>query len=162
MSYSTAKCLPAVHHCWGCSSPPQAASCHAHSLFSIYLLEYVNKDHSFGHAPPHLRQHHTSHSQPFLNVGSNNYKNMLTKALVLNKHCEKRLAIFPSPSWDVTYQTLSGGEYLNYFRLGRVWLVTSRLGTGKSLIFFTVYFDPKPSGISWFYLVCPTGYGGGI
>ncbi len=32
--------------------------------------------------------------------------------------------------------TLPGREYFNYSRPGRVWLVTSRLGTGKSLTFF--------------------------
>jgi hypothetical protein len=38
-----------------------------------------------------------------------------------NLHCNKRLAIFPSPA---------------LFRPGRVWLVTYRLGTGKSQTFF--------------------------
>ncbi len=30
------------------------------------------------------------------------------------------------------------GNLLNYSRPGRVWLVTSRLGTGKTITFFTV------------------------
>ncbi len=42
----------------------------------------------------------------------------------------------PVPSRDVTNQTLSGQELLKYSRQGRVWQVTSRLGTGKSLTFF--------------------------
>ncbi len=39
-------------------------------------------------------------------------------------------------SRNVINHTLSGREYLNYSRPGRVWWVTSRLGTGKSLTFF--------------------------
>jgi hypothetical protein len=35
-----------------------------------------------------------------------------------------------------TNQTLPGRELLNYSRPGRVWLVTSRLGTGKTITFF--------------------------
>jgi hypothetical protein len=42
----------------------------------------------------------------------------------------------PSPSRDVTNQTLPGWEKFNNSRPGRVWLVTCRLGTGKSLTFF--------------------------
>ena len=50
----------------------------------------------------------------------------------------KRVSDFPAPSRDVTNQTLPGREilYCNYSRPGRVWSVTSRLGTGKSIIFF--------------------------
>jgi hypothetical protein len=51
-------------------------------------------------------------------------------------HCKKKLAIFPVPRRDVTSQTLLGREQLNYSRPGMVWLVTSRLGTGKSLTYF--------------------------
>ncbi len=43
---------------------------------------------------------------------------------------------FPVPSRDVTNQILPDREKLNCSRPGRVWLVTSRLGTGKSLTFF--------------------------
>jgi hypothetical protein len=50
----------------------------------------------------------------------------------------KKVIDIPVSSRDVTNQTLSGREYLNYCRQGRVWLVTSRLGTGKSGTFFTV------------------------
>jgi hypothetical protein len=45
---------------------------------------------------------------------------------------------FPVPSRYVTNQTLPGRELLNYSRQGRVCLVTSRLGTGELLTFFTV------------------------
>jgi hypothetical protein len=45
-------------------------------------------------------------------------------------HCKKRLAIFPSPSRDVTN--------IKYSWPGRVCLLISRLGTGKSITFFTV------------------------
>jgi hypothetical protein len=50
---------------------------------------------------------------------------------------------FPVLSRDVTNETLSGRELFNYSRPGRVWLVTSRLGTGKSLPFFTVILPDK-------------------
>jgi hypothetical protein len=43
-----------------------------------------------------------------------------TKSFLLPIHCNKRLAVFPVPSRDVTYQTLPGREYLNYSR-PRVW-----------------------------------------
>jgi hypothetical protein len=46
---------------------------------------------------------------------------------------------FTVPSWDITNQTLPGREKFNYSRPGWVWVVTSRLVTGKSIIFFTVY-----------------------
>ncbi len=51
-------------------------------------------------------------------------------------HCKKKVCGFPVPSRDVTNQTLPGQEYFNYSRTERVWLVTSRLGTGKSINFF--------------------------
>jgi hypothetical protein len=50
----------------------------------------------------------------------------------LRLHSKKSLVIFLSLSRDVTNRTRPGREY------GRVWLVTSRLGTGKLLTFFTV------------------------
>ncbi len=50
----------------------------------------------------------------------------------------KKFIDFPVPSRDVTDQTLPGRERLNYSRPGRVWSVTPRLGTGKSITFFTV------------------------
>ncbi len=46
---------------------------------------------------------------------------------------------FSLPIRDVTYQNLPGGEYFNCSRSGRICSVTSRLGTGKLLTFFTVY-----------------------
>ncbi len=48
----------------------------------------------------------------------------------------KKVIVFPVPSRDATNQTLPGWEFLNYSRRGRVWLVTSRLGTGKTITFF--------------------------
>ncbi len=47
----------------------------------------------------------------------------------------KKATGLPVPSRDVTIQTLPGRELLNYSRPGRVWSVTSRLGTGKPTIF---------------------------
>jgi hypothetical protein len=51
-------------------------------------------------------------------------------------YTEKKVIVFSVPIRDVTNQTLSGRELLNYSRLGRVWLVTSRLGSGKTITFF--------------------------
>jgi hypothetical protein len=50
--------------------------------------------------------------------------------------CTVKVSDFPVSSRDVTNQTLPGEEKFNYFRPGRVWLATSRLGTGKWLTFF--------------------------
>ncbi len=46
-------------------------------------------------------------------------------------HCKKELAIFPSPAGMSLTKHSLGGKKLNYSRPGRVWSVTSRLGTGK-------------------------------
>ncbi len=53
-----------------------------------------------------------------------------------NEQCKKKVIIFPVPILDVAHQTLPGRELLNYSRPGRDWLVTSRLGTGKTINFF--------------------------
>ncbi len=61
-------------------------------------------------------------------------------------HCKKRLAIFPSPAgMSLTKISLAGNnqiiprEQLNFSPPGRVWLVTSRLGTGNSItVFYSV------------------------
>ncbi len=53
----------------------------------------------------------------------------------LTKYTVKIFNDFPVPSRDVTNQTLPGQEQLNYSRPGRVWLVTSQLGTGKAVTF---------------------------
>ena len=47
---------------------------------------------------------------------------------------KKRFAVFPT-GMSLT-KLPPGQELLHYSRPGRVWLVTSRLGTGKSLTFF--------------------------
>ncbi len=62
-------------------------------------------------------------------------KNTVTLFSKLTLHCKKSFN-FPVPSRDVTSQTIPGREKLNYSRPGRVWIVTSRLGTGKPLTFF--------------------------
>jgi hypothetical protein len=49
---------------------------------------------------------------------------------------KKKVSDIPDPSCDVTNQTLPGREYFNNSWPSRVWLVTSQLGTGKSLTFF--------------------------
>ena len=51
-------------------------------------------------------------------------------------HCKKELAIFPSPAGMSLTKLSLGGKKLNYSRPGRVWSVTSRLGTGKRLTLF--------------------------
>jgi hypothetical protein len=48
----------------------------------------------------------------------------------------KKVIVFPVPSRDVTNQTLTCREKFNNSLPGRVWLVTSRLGTGKTITFF--------------------------
>ncbi len=54
-------------------------------------------------------------------------------------HCKKELAIFPSPAGMSLTKLSLAGKKLNYSRPGRVWSVTSRLGTGKRLtIFYSV------------------------
>jgi hypothetical protein len=47
-------------------------------------------------------------------------------------------AIFPSPAGMPVTKLSLVGKY-NLSQPGRVWLVTSRLGTGKSFTFFTAY-----------------------
>jgi len=55
-------------------------------------------------------------------------------------HCKKELAIFPSPAGMSLTKLSLGGKKLNYSRPGRVWSVTSRLGTGKRLtLFYSVH-----------------------
>ncbi len=52
------------------------------------------------------------------------------------KYNVKKVIDFPVPSRYVTDQTLSGREFFNYSRPERVWSVTSRLWTGKSITFY--------------------------
>jgi hypothetical protein len=51
--------------------------------------------------------------------------------LFIPVHCKKELAIFPSPAGMSLTKLSLGGKKLNFSRPGRVWSVTSRLGTGK-------------------------------
>ncbi len=53
-------------------------------------------------------------------------------------HCKKVLAVLPSPAGMSLTKLSLGGKKLNYSRPGRVWSVTSRLGTGKRL---TLYYS---------------------
>jgi len=56
-------------------------------------------------------------------------------------HRKKSFSIFPYPDgMSLTKLSLGGNNdaYINYSRLGRVWYVTSRLGTGISKSFFTL------------------------
>ncbi len=62
----------------------------------------------------------------------------LFDSLLLGYTVKKRLAIIPSPAgMSITKLSLARNNKI-FSRTGRVWLVTSRLGTGKSLHFFTV------------------------
>ncbi len=64
---------------------------------------------------------------------------------ILSLHCKKRLAIFYVPSRVVANQTLPCRELLNYSLPGRVWLLTSRLGTGKKItLFYSVVYNTIP------------------
>jgi hypothetical protein len=54
-------------------------------------------------------------------------------------HCKNRLAVFPPPAGMSLTKLSLAGKYFNYSRPGRVWSVTSRLGTGNLLTFFIVY-----------------------
>jgi hypothetical protein len=56
----------------------------------------------------------------------------------------KKGSNFPGFSQDVTNQTHPGRELLKYSPPWRFWLVTSRLGTGKSLTFFYNLCPPPP------------------
>jgi hypothetical protein len=51
--------------------------------------------------------------------------------IIIRLYTVERVFVFPVPSWDVTKQTLPGRELLHYSQQERVWLLTSRLGTGK-------------------------------
>jgi hypothetical protein len=53
-------------------------------------------------------------------------------------HCKKRLSFIPPPvGMSLTKLSLAGNNLMIPGK--RVWLVTSRLGTGKSVTFFTVH-----------------------
>ncbi len=59
--------------------------------------------------------------------------------IVGSLHCKKRLAIFMPPAgMSLTKLSLAGNNFI-YFQPGRARLATSRLGTGKSITFFTLY-----------------------
>jgi hypothetical protein len=60
---------------------------HTHSLFSIYLLEYVNKDHSFGHAPPPPQAASHVTLTAFAQFGKQYLLEYVKKAIVLDIHC---------------------------------------------------------------------------
>ncbi len=67
-------------------------------------------------------------------------------SLCISTHCKKKLAIFPSPAWDVTITKLSlVGNNLIIPGQGEFLQVTSRLGPGKPLTFFTVHTSHSPS-----------------
>ncbi len=64
----------------------------------------------------------------------------------------KKVIVFPVPSRDVTNQTLSGREKFKNSRPGTVWLVTSRLGPGKTIIF--IYSVSPCLLLSFFIIFC--------
>ncbi len=51
-------------------------------------------------------------------------------------HSKKRFAVFPPPAGMSLTKLSLAGIYFNYYRPGRVWSVTYRLGTGNLLTFF--------------------------
>jgi hypothetical protein len=56
------------------------------------------------------------------------------KFIILTVYTVQKVIVFPVPIRNVINQALPDRES----RLGRVWLVTSQLGTGKLITFFTV------------------------
>jgi hypothetical protein len=58
---------------------------------------------------------------------------MLLGSISGGPHCEKELAVFPSPAGMSLIKLFLGGNNLVFSRPERVWSVTSRLGTGKWL-----------------------------
>jgi hypothetical protein len=75
----------------------------------------------------------------FSHEADQNFELLMDCTLVDIYTVKKGLPFSRHPSRDVTNQTLPGREQFKYSRPGRVWSVTSRLGTGKLLTFFTVY-----------------------
>ncbi len=72
--------------------------------------------------------------------------------LMKPSHTVKKVIDFAVPSRDETNQTLPGQEKFNSSLPGRVWIVTFRLGTEKSIIFFdsvTLYAQARDAGIWW-------------
>ncbi len=70
-------------------------------------------------------------------------------------HCKKELAIFPSPAGMSLTKLSLAGKKLNYSRPGRVWSVTSRLGTGKRLtLFYSVDYGLYPCTTAPTYTLC--------
>jgi hypothetical protein len=68
---------------------------------------------------------------------SNNMRHDIEgRGVGLGGYTVKKVIVFPVPSRDVSSQTLPGREKFNNSRPDRVKLVTSRLGTGKTIIFF--------------------------
>jgi hypothetical protein len=61
-------------------------------------------------------------------------KRLVRSQRIGERYTVKKVSGFPVPSRDVTKQN----PQFNYSCPGRVWLMTSRLGTGKPLTFFTV------------------------
>ncbi len=56
-------------------------------------------------------------------------------------HCKEELASFSSPAGMSPTKLSLGGKKLNCYRPGKVWSVTSRLGTGKRpTLFYSVAF----------------------
>jgi hypothetical protein len=56
-------------------------------------------------------------------------------------HCKERCAVSPCPAGVCHLQYIPNSPWpgkFNYSRPGRVWFGTCRLGTGKSITFFTV------------------------
>jgi hypothetical protein len=75
-------------------------------------------------------------------------------------HTVKKIGVFPSPAGMSLNKLPWWGIIKNYSRPERVWLVTSQLGTGKSLIFFLQCMlaclpMPSPMNVSDLPIFCP-------
>ncbi len=95
--------------------------------------------------PPWTQRGEDQHSlagegvgDPFRTTGKKAWHYVYSALRINSIHCKKKVTDFPVPSRDVTNKTLPGGKKFYYSPPGRLWLVTSQLGTGKSVTFFIV------------------------
>jgi hypothetical protein len=72
-------------------------------------------------------------------------------ATILTAQCKKWLVIFSFPARMSLTKLSLAGKWFNHSKPGRVWLVKSHLGTGKSLTFFysAWWFGPETECIHY-------------
>jgi hypothetical protein len=100
---------------------------------ALKSLKFVEKCGGTGkNLEPRVRRPSIPH--PFAPLPNHGWE--VNERLFRHVHCKKKVIIIPVLSRDATNQALPGRELLNYSRPGRVWLMTSRLGTGITITFF--------------------------